>query len=125
MKFIIELDNEDLREALANGALALLAGKATADKPQESKAPAKKPAKADTVEDTTEAAPEAPVTPKIAPQNDESVLTIETVRATLAALTKAGKRAEVKALLQEFGTDKLPEVKPEDYPALMAKAAQL
>ena len=51
--------------------------------------------------------------------------TLEEVRATLAALNKAGKRAQVKALLQEFGTEKLTEVNPEDFPALMKKAAAL
>ena len=51
--------------------------------------------------------------------------TLEEVRATLAALNKAGKRAQVKALLQEFGTEKLTEVAPDDFPALMKKAAAL
>ena len=51
--------------------------------------------------------------------------TLEEVRATLAALNKAGKRAQVKALLQEFGTEKLTEVNPDNFPALMKKAAAL
>lgn len=50
---------------------------------------------------------------------------LETVRAALAKLTKAGKAAQVKQLLQEFGAARLTEVKAEDYPALLAKAGEL
>lgn len=56
---------------------------------------------------------------------NERFYTLEEVRATLAALNKAGKRAQVKTLLQEFGTEKLTEVDPGYFTELMKKAAAL
>lgn len=50
---------------------------------------------------------------------------LEDVRVTLGALQKAGKRDQVKELLQSFGAAKLPEVNPDDYPAIMVKAGEL
>ena len=56
---------------------------------------------------------------------EEQSYTLEDVRATLGALQKAGKKEQVRAMLQEFGAAKLPEVDPSDYPALMKKAGEL
>ena len=79
---------------------------------------------------SSEAPPPAPTQPvEVSPQQtftaEANTHTLEEVRATLAALNKAGKRAQVKALLQEFGTEKLTEVDPGYYPALMQKAEAL
>lgn len=79
---------------------------------------------------SAEALPTKPTQPvEVSPQQtftaEANTHTLEEVRATLAALNKAGKRAQVKALLQEFGTEKLTEVNPDDFPALMKKAATL
>ena len=52
-------------------------------------------------------------------------VTIDEVRAVLAAKTKAGKRREVKELLMKYDSGKLSGVKPENYPALMADAEAL
>lgn len=60
-----------------------------------------------------------------APAVEESQYTLEDVRAALGALQKAGKKEQVKELLQSFGAAKLPEVDPADYPALMKKAGEL
>lgn len=54
-----------------------------------------------------------------------SIVTREDVRAVLADAAKRGKRTMVKKLFQEFGATKLPEIKDEDLPALMAKAKEL
>lgn len=51
-----------------------------------------------------------------------AAFTLEEVRAKLAGLQKAGKRAEVKALLSSFGASKLSEVPAASYADLMAKA---
>ena len=51
--------------------------------------------------------------------------TLEDVRAKLGALQKAGHRDEVKAMLRSVGAEKLPEVDPKDYAALMQKAGEL
>lgn len=56
---------------------------------------------------------------------EEKTYTLEDVRAVLGALQKAGKKEQVRALLQEFGAAKLPEVDPADYPVLMKKAGEL
>ncbi len=57
--------------------------------------------------------------------SEKAVYSLEDVRAALGALQKAGKKEQVRALLQEFGAAKLPEVDPADYPALMKKAGEL
>lgn len=49
-------------------------------------------------------------------------ITLEEVRAKLAALMQEGKQAEVKALLQKHGGEKLSDVPEENYPALLKDA---
>ena len=46
----------------------------------------------------------------------------EEVRKVLAEMSKRGKTAEVKALLEKYGAAKLSEVKPENYAALLKEA---
>lgn len=60
-----------------------------------------------------------------APKAEPALITLEEVRAKLAAISQAGKKTEVAALINEFGVSKLTEVKSEDYAALMAKAEKL
>ena len=52
-------------------------------------------------------------------------ISIEEVRAVLAAKTQAGKRREVKELLLKYDSGKLSGVKPENYAALMTDAEAL
>lgn len=52
-------------------------------------------------------------------------LTLEQVRAVLAEKSRAGHTAEVKALLIQHGADKLSEIDPAEYPALLAEAEVL
>lgn len=70
---------------------------------------------------------EADVTDKPAPQAEaeKKKITIEEVRAVLAAKSQDGKRKEVKDLLLKYDSGKLSGVKPEDYPALLADAETL
>lgn len=56
---------------------------------------------------------------------EPETVTLEEVRARLAALNKSGKRTEVKALLAGFGAVKLSEVPEDQYAALMEKAGEL
>ena len=58
-------------------------------------------------------------------RDEEPTYSLEQVRAKLAELQKAGKRAEVKALLNGFGVAKLSEVAPEQYGELMMKAGEI
>lgn len=55
----------------------------------------------------------------------EPEITLETVRAKLAALSQGGKQAEVKALIAKFGAKKLTDIPAEKYPTLMAEAEGL
>ena len=52
-------------------------------------------------------------------------LTLERVRAALAEKSRAGHTAEVKALLIKHGADKLSDIDPAEYPALLAEAEVL
>lgn len=65
----------------------------------------------------------AAMTEKAASEKKE--ISIEEVRAVLAAKTQAGKRREVKELLLKYDSGKLSGVKPENYAALMADAEAL
>lgn len=56
---------------------------------------------------------------------EKKKISIEEVRAVLAAKTQAGKRREVKELLLKYDSGKLSGVKPENYAALMADAEAL
>ncbi|MCI8694063.1 MAG: rRNA biogenesis protein rrp5 [Lachnospiraceae bacterium] len=56
---------------------------------------------------------------------EEKPLTLEEVRAVLAEKSRAGHTAEVKALLNKHGADKLSEIDPAEYAALLAEAEVL
>lgn len=58
-------------------------------------------------------------------QPEEKALTLEEVRAVLAEKSRAGHTAEVKALLLKHGADKLSDIDPAEYPALLADAEVL
>lgn len=62
--------------------------------------------------------------PKAAPK-EEPTYTLVQVREKLAALSRDGKQAKVKELIQKFDATKLSDVKEEDYAALMAEAEGL
>lgn len=53
---------------------------------------------------------------------EEPKVTLEQLRAKLATMTKSGKSAEVKALLNSVGANKLTEVPPEKYAELWKAA---
>ena len=50
---------------------------------------------------------------------------LEDVRTVLAEISRSGKTAQMKELLSQFGASKLSDVKPEDYPALLAAAKEV
>lgn len=60
--------------------------------------------------------------PSITKPEPQAKVTMETVRAKLAALMQGGKQAEVKELLKKHGGDKLSDVPKENYPALLTEA---
>lgn len=48
-------------------------------------------------------------------------ITLSDLRAKGAELVKSEHREEIKALLEEFGAARIPEVKPEDYAEFMSR----
>ena len=94
---------------LSEGLADLFSGTA-----EEEKAPAKK----------TTAKKKAAEEPKAEPQ-DEKALTLEEVRAVCADKSRKGFTTEVKAILTKHGADKLSEVDPAEYKALLAEAEVL
>ena len=56
---------------------------------------------------------------------EEKPLTLEVVRAVLAEKSRSGHTEEVRALLNKHGADKLSEIDPAEYPALLAEAEVL
>ncbi len=58
-------------------------------------------------------------------ESDVKPLGLETVRATLAEISRAGFTAEVRDLLKKYGADKLSAVDPTHYAALLADAEVL
>ena len=63
--------------------------------------------------------PEAPTPVK------EPPLTLEAVRAVLADKSRAGFTAEIHALLQKYGADKLSQIDPANYKVLLAEVEVL
>jgi len=55
----------------------------------------------------------------------EKEITMETVRAKLAALMQTGKQAQVKELLKKHGGEKLSDIPEENYPALLKDAEEV
>ena len=78
---------------------------------------------------TTEERPAQEPEKKTAAKKEEKAepkpLTLEQVRAALAEKSRAGHTAEVKALLLKHGADKLSDIDPAEYPALLADAEVL
>ena len=59
------------------------------------------------------------------PADPEKVVTLEQVRAVLAEKSQDGLTAEVRALLEKYGAQKLSAVDPKDYAALLKDAEVL
>ena len=56
---------------------------------------------------------------------EEKLLTLEEVRAVLAEKSRSGHTEEVRGLLAKHGADKLSEIGPAEYAALLAEAEVL
>lgn len=59
------------------------------------------------------------------PVPEPKPVTLEQVRAVLAAKSRAGHTAEVRELLLKHGAAKLSEIDPAEYPGLLAEAEAL
>ena len=54
-------------------------------------------------------------------KEEKKELTFEEVRAVLATKSREGHTAEVKAIITEFGVEKLSDIEPAQYEELLAK----
>lgn len=99
---------EDLR-SLADSVQAV------ADAMMQSDAPAP-------VTETTEDAPKEHTEAAAEPVKK---IALEEVRAVLAEKSRSGHTAAIKTLLQKHGADKLSEIDPAEYPALLAEVEAL
>ena len=61
----------------------------------------------------------------IQPSPVNAPIALEAVRAVLANKSRAGYTAQIRSLLQKYGTDKLSGVDPANYKALLADAEEL
>lgn len=52
-------------------------------------------------------------------------ITLEKVRGVLADKSRSGHTAEVRAIIQKYGADRLSDIDPKDYPAVLADAEVL
>lgn len=95
--------------SLSEGLADLFSGSA-----EEEKQPAKKNAAKKKTAD--ESKPEVP---------EEKALTLENVRAVCADKSRSGFTAEVKAILNKHGVEKLSEINPAEYKALLAEVEVL
>ena len=67
-----------------------------------------------------------PETPEVPNQKAEvPAISLEQVRGVLADKSRGGKTAEVKALIGRHGAERLSDVDPKEYPALLKEAEVL
>lgn len=92
---------------------------------QAAQAAEEKPAKKQRKPAATPAAYETPAAAPAPAAASPSEVTLEQVRAKLAALSQAGKAATVKELIAGFGVAKLTEVPADKYAELLAQAEAL
>lgn len=68
---------------------------------------------------------EQPTAPEVTATEPTKTITLEEVRAKLAALSQGGKTVEVKALLTKHGATKLTDLKAEQYATVLEEAGAL
>ena len=63
--------------------------------------------------------------PKELPEKKPEQIPLEKVRGVLAEKSRNGKTAEVRAIIQKYGSDRLSGIDPKDYAAVLADAEVL
>lgn len=67
---------------------------------------------------------EAKETPKL-PEKEQPVISLEQVRGVLADKSRNGHTADVRAIIQKYGADRLSDIDPKDYAAVLKEAEVL
>jgi hypothetical protein len=75
--------------------------------------------------ETATATPEVSAPAEAATASPSKPITLEEVRAKLAALSQAGKTADVKALISKFGAGKLTDLAADKYSEVLLAAEAL
>ena len=83
------------------------------------------PAETSQAEVPAEVPKESPKKPEKAKVEKQPEITLEQVRGVLADKSRSGKTAEVRAIIQKYGADRLSGIDPKDYPAVLADAEVL
>jgi len=127
MKFTIEMNVYELNRTIKSGTLGALVTDVQAFEDETRKAPnVEKKVEAPAPDPEVEAEEKAPKTP--AEEKNEAYtpeITEVEVRAKFMELSKKGKKAELKALLDEMGVTKVSELKPEQYAEAMKKLEEI
>ena len=63
--------------------------------------------------------------PKALPEKKPEQIPLEKVRGVLAEKSRSGHTAEVRAIIQKYGADRLSDIDPKDYPAVLAETEVL
>ncbi len=58
-------------------------------------------------------------------QNPESEVSLEKVRGVMAEKSRAGFTAEVRDIIKRHGAERLSEIDPKEFPAMLAEAEEL
>lgn len=104
---------------------ALQAKRDAAKKSKAAKAAATSTPEPDAVTSESAAASDTAAEEKHVVVREEPPVTLEEVRAKLAALSQAGKKAEAKALLDQFGVAKLTDLPADKYAEVLAAAEEI
>ena len=67
---------------------------------------------------------EAKETPKL-PVKEQLAISLEQVRGVLADKSRNGHTADVRAIIQKYGVDRLSDIDPKDYAAVLKEAEVL
>ena len=62
--------------------------------------------------------------PKL-PEKEQPTISLEKVRGVLADKSRSGHTAEVRAIIKKYGADRLSELDPTDYAAVLKEAEVL
>lgn len=78
-----------------------------------------------TTKTETKSEPETETVEEPTETQETPTITFEEVKSKLTSLAGAGKQAEVKELIAQFGVKKLTDIEPEKYSELLAAAEEL
>lgn len=62
---------------------------------------------------------------QVTPKEDKPKISLETVRAKMVELSRAGKQPEMKQIITSFGAKKLSDIPEDKYPEVIQKVEEL